>query len=201
MLYEYDLYSKLSNKEQPWCESAIFTDGNWADGSLNSNGHTLKDILKMMIKSPTGRQGACANKNRLEKIKGLLVSLEKPPYKLVDTAEWMADVEESLLGIPLTCASVESCDISAANCTCKEFLQNSHKHTVNLVAASVDTVREIKTKRGKNPGQKMAFVTASDISGCIDSVIAWPDIWLKHKRLLVEGNHVMLSGEKGKDNS
>jgi len=190
MLYEFEMYGELSQREQRWCESILIDNGQPIT--------MLLDLFKKLVQAPTGKNGGCANKKRLLKIEGLINSLEKPPYKLVDSKEWIAGLEDQLLGISLTCASVESCDISAANCTCKEFLLEKNKSDVMLIAGLVDKVNEIKTKTGTNPGQLMAFVTFSDNSGCINSGVCFPDSYLENKRLLVEGNHVMLRGIRGK---
>jgi len=52
-----------------------------------------------------------------------------------------------------------------------------------------------KTKKGKNPGQTMAFLTVEDSSGSLDSVVVFPDPWNKHKNLLIEKNTVSIIGE------
>ena len=53
----------------------------------------------------------------------------------------------------------------------------------------------MKTKKGKNPGQSMAFLTVEDGSGSIDSVIVFPDCFAEFKNSLTEQNTVMLHGE------
>ena len=74
--------------------------------------------------------------------------------------------------------------------------------TVSICAKCSDLCStEVKTKNGKNPGQKMAFVTIEDTTGSIDNVVAFPEAWEETKNLLVTGNLVLLGGEKGKDNS
>ena len=55
-----------------------------------------------------------------------------------------------------------------------------------------------KTKRGKNPGQLMAFISAEDGSGELDSITVFPECYSKHKDLLVEGNTVLMAGEISK---
>jgi len=198
MLYDYEVYSKLSGREQKWCESKILSSGKW-NGYFKSSIDTLSLLLTSLIQAPVGRQGGCSNKNRLIKIKGLLETLINPPYKLVDSPEWTAGVEESLLGLSITCASIESCNIENANTTCKEFLQKTTHPKYTMIAAQVDNVHEIKTKKGNNPGQHMAFLTVSDMSGSLDSIVCFPEEWIKFKRLLVNGNHIMLCGERGKE--
>jgi DNA polymerase-3 subunit alpha len=189
MLYEFATYSQLSNREQAWCEKLV----------QKTKVKNLEQILRLLAAAPSGKDGGCANKNRLSKVSGWLQTLKTTPYKLKDSPEWISGLEESLLGIPITCSVVESCDISVANCTCKEFLKQSISHRVFLIAVTVDRINEIKTKKGKTPGQKMAFITASDISGSMDNIVCFPKEWIKFKRLLVEGNNVMLSGERSKD--
>jgi len=191
MLYEYDVYNKLSQREQKWCESYCLSYGVT----------DLQNLLTALINAPVGKDGGCSNKNRLKKTTAIVDSMSNPPYSLTDKPEWIAGLEESLLGIPITCAAVESCDINAANCTCKDFLQEKQFSKIAIIAVQVEAVKEIKTKRGTNPGQKMAFITASDVTGLMDNIVVFPDTWLSAKRLLVEGNHVMIFGEKGKDNS
>lgn len=184
MLYEYDIFMKFSPRET-----------QWTIANLAKNFGSLKDILSQIVLLPTGKQGACANKKRLEVVKGFLESMNNPPYALEDTAEWLSQTESSLLGIPLTCTTVDDCDTSAANCTCREFLQG--KEGTILLAAQIANVNEIKTKTGKTPGKKMAFITLSDISASIDAVI-FPEEWSHYYGLLVSGNNVMVSGEKGR---
>ncbi|KKK94146.1 hypothetical protein LCGC14_2685780, partial [marine sediment metagenome] len=137
MLYEYDLYNKLSGREQKWCESTLFDKGNW-NGGYTSSIQNLSNVLALIIKAPTGRQGGCANKNRLIKLSSLLDMLNDTPYQLVDSPEWVSNTEESLLGISLTHAVVESCDINAANCTCKEWNSKLLKSKIALIAVSID---------------------------------------------------------------
>jgi DNA polymerase III alpha subunit len=55
-------------------------------------------------------------------------------------------------------------------------------------------VKEIKTKNK----QPMAFVNIADIDGSID-VVVFPDAWEEFKGLCIEGNTVMCSGERSKE--
>ena len=66
------------------------------------------------------------------------------------------------------------------------------------LAAQISTIRLYKTKNGKNPGQLMAFVTAEDSSGELDSITVFPESYDKHKHILVEGNTVLMTGEISK---
>jgi len=185
MLYEFEIYSKLSSREQSWCEKRL------------TQFSSLTQLLENLSTTSAGKDGGCANKNRVAKIEDLVKQLQHPPHSLKDSPEWVAGLEESLLGISLTHSSVESCNIEDANCNIKEFLTGNNSNPIIMLPICVDEVREIKTKKGKNPGQKMAFVEGSDLTGKLSSIVVFPDVWLKCKSLLVQNNHVMLRGKRG----
>lgn len=52
----------------------------------------------------------------------------------------------------------------------------------------------IKTKEKQ---QEMAFISASDFSGVLNDIVAFPDVYEKHKSLLFENNCIMLIGKRG----
>jgi len=190
MLYEYDQYNQLSNHEKKWCQ-IFYKNFN--------NGINLLQLLKELYNSPIGQKGGCVNTNRKEKVRSLIDMLQNPKRLLKDNPAWVSAQEEFYLGVPLTHSSVESCDISQANCTCDNFLKGLYKKPIFLPVV-IDKVVEIKTKSGKNPGQPMAFMNVSDISGSVNAVI-FPDVWIKVKSLVVENNHVMMIGGPGKNDS
>jgi DNA polymerase-3 subunit alpha len=188
MTYEYNLYDKLTEKEKRWTEKYVLLHGDIQ----------LQDVLTALTASATGKNGACANEKRRNAIYSLIKTLTSPSYNLNDAPEWMASVEESLLGIPLTCTSIDACDTSAANCTCLEYAQGCSPKVI-LVAAKIDSVNEIKTKTGKNPGRKMAFLKVSDISGSIDNVVIFPDVWEEARKIVFLGNNILIHGERSKN--
>jgi DNA polymerase III alpha subunit len=124
--------------------------------------------------------------------------LVNPSYNLTDAPEWLASVEESLLGIPLTCTSLDACDTSAANCSCLEYTQNVNPK-VTIIAAKIDGINEIKVKSGKNKGQKMAFLKISDLTSNIDNVVIFSDVWTEAKKIAFVDNNILLHGERSKD--
>ena len=62
----------------------------------------------------------------------------------------------------------------------------------------IDNISIIKTKSGKNPGAEMAFVTLSDGSGVIDSVIFFPEAYKEFRNLLFLNNVIIVKGNKTK---
>lgn len=191
MWFDFEQYSVLSVKEQEWVENQYLA------GRLTNV--TLIYLLKMALSSPVGRQGAVANKNRYKKLESVANLVESPPMSLADTPEWIASVEESLMGIPITCTIVDSCETSAANTTCSDFASGTTRKDGILVAAKIDAIKEIVTKKGKSPGKKMAFLSVSDSSGSIESCVLFPEQWNEHRSKMYEGNTVMLGGERGKE--
>jgi DNA polymerase-3 subunit alpha len=188
MLFEYQTYSELSQREQHWAEENLAGKKN------------LTDLFEAIVSGPTGKAGACANKKRLEKIEGYLATLKNPPASLADTPEWIAMVEERVLGLPITCTVVDGCKTDAANCTVKDFVKGYNGvNGVILLACKIDDVKEIKTKQGKSPGQRMAFFTVSDGSGSYDGAVVFPKQWKDLKSLLTVGNTVLLTGKRSKE--
>lgn len=189
MLYEYDMLANLTEKELVWLNNSCNDD----------SAPTLISLLTKLLASGTGKGAGIANKNRVSAIKSVINALENPPYSMDDSAAWIAGIEESLLGIPMTCTKIEGRDIGSANCTCKEFLDGKGGYI--LLAVEITNIKECLTKNGKNPGSKMAFITASDNSTALDNIVAFPEVWAETKGYLLTGNMVLIGGERGKENS
>ena len=64
-----------------------------------------------------------------------------------------------------------------------------------VVGGQITEVKETKTKRGANPGQKMGFIKLSlglDSFQCT----VFPGVWSSHRELIKPGNSVMITGTK-----
>jgi DNA polymerase III alpha subunit len=66
-------------------------------------------------------------------------------------------------------------------------------------AVEIVRLKQIKTKRGKDPGQDMAFLTIEDNSCSLDNAVCFPNIWKECKDAIYEGNVVLIHGERDKD--
>ena len=86
--------------------------------------------------------------------------------------------------------------MSAANCTCKEFLNGFNSTNGILIAAQIEGIREWKIKRGSAKGQNMAFLTISDSSCCMDSATMFSEEWARYKSIVNEGDVFLLKGNK-----
>lgn len=155
---------------------------------------TFTELLSCLISTPTGRKfGGCSSAKRLESVKGILEMLKNPPFVLEDSIIWLSGVEEELMGISLTCTQVDACNIEAANCTCRDFIKGYNRPGPILLACKIDRVKDITTKNK----QRMAFLSVSDISGNIDSIVVFPNLFAEQGELCKEGNTIMLQGKRG----
>lgn len=143
---------------------------------------------------PAGPEGGCSSAARESVVQSLARMLESPPSPLVDTPVEIAAHEEELLGISITCGRIDACDVSAVNCTCKEFLAG--RQGVLVLGVEVQQVREVKTKRGKSPGARMAFLTVSDATCALTDVVVFPEVWKEYGHLFREENVVIVQAER-----
>ena len=179
MLYEFDSWKNLSAREQKYIE-----ENYDSKLSLSGNIQNLIDNFKI-----TSRRATTVN--------DIKESLENPFYDLTDSVETIAEQELKFLGCPLTCAKTDSVSGNLSNFMCKDISKGTIKGKVNL-AVQINSLREYKTKNGKNPGQLMAFLAVEDSSGELDSVTVFPDAYREHRDVLIEGNTVLINGEVSK---
>jgi DNA polymerase-3 subunit alpha len=180
MLFEYNILSALTKKE--------------IEHILN-NRHQIKstkEALELLFTVPR------INKNRKKIIEDFLHSYMFPPYSLDDTAEWLADSEDALLGCSITCSKIDMYDISMTNITCRELKNTTTKDGL-ILGGEIDFINVTKTKSGKNPGQEMAFVTMTDTTGSIDSIVFFPEKYKEYKNMLFPGNIIIVKGTKSKN--
>lgn len=167
MLFEYDIWNKLTDREKTYIRS--ISPENLLSGLQN-----LVLNFKINIKRKLTAQS-------------FIASLENPPTTLQDTPDWIAWNEEKLLGISLSCHKVDGCEKGIESThSCRDVHTSSPKYAV--VAVQVVRVKEVTTKNGKNPGSKMAFVDLSDGSYTLEGIPVFPDIWKENKSLLQQEN-------------
>lgn len=177
MLYEYDSWTGLSAREKQ-----AVADNYKSGLTLAQCVELLPDWIKI-------------NSRRIISVKDIKDALIQPFYDLNDDPVSIAEAELKFLGCALTCSKADSVNISTY--LCKDVSKSAIKGKLNL-SVVINSIRIHKTKRGKNPGQEMAFVCAEDSSGELDSVTIFPDTYKEYRDILVEGNTVLLSGEISK---
>ena len=184
MLYEYSSYRDLSPREREWL-AANYNSSDTFVGAVDALINNLK-----------------INSNRLIKVFDIRNMAEKPPYDLTDHIGWIASTEEKYLGCGLTCCKTDAVETSIATSSCREISKGGGAGKIALLV-HINSLREYKTKTGKNPGEMMAFLSVEDGTASLDSVIAFPETYDSYKGLLFEGNTVLLFGQlsKKKDGS
>jgi DNA polymerase III alpha subunit len=185
MLYEFDSWKQLSAREQ----KAIADNHNSQNPELY--GDSLAACIDLMIATIK------VNSRRLTTVVDIKNSLKNPFYNLDDKAITIATDEEKYMSCSLTCDKIDGIELNVATSMCKDVANGTITGKVNL-AAQIVSVRTHKTKRGRNPGQLMAFLCAEDGSGSVDSITVFPECYEEHRDLLVEGNTVLMIGETSK---
>ncbi len=179
-LHEYAEWRNLTQKERDWIKENC-QEHTKAIDAINS-------LLGGMKKLSAPRR---------KKVEELVKSLQKPSFSVQDDAYFITSYEHELLGVPITCSKLDTCNSTIeANTTCKEFLQG--KCGDLTICVEIMTVRESIIKNGKSKGQKMLYLSVEDESGSIDSVIAFPNMVSGHEAILIEGNTVILGGTRDK---
>lgn len=181
MLFELDIALSLTKKEQKFIISTI------------EDKKHLNECLKHLI------YNGKVNKNRQKIILDHIEMIKNPPYSLEDSTDWLVDIEDSNLGCSITCSKIDMYDISMTNTCCKNFKNYVTNNNI-IIGGEIESINIIKTKKGKTPGESMAFVSISDSTGVLDSVIFFPEVFRKYKQILFEGNIIIVSGKKTKSN-
>jgi len=179
MLYEFDSWKKLTATEVKYiCENY-------------RNHKSLADCVEGYINSNK------VNKRRLPTVIDIMNTLENPMYSLDDDVQTIAADEQKYMGCALTCSQVDGFNTNFAISLCKDVSRKTITGKTHL-AVQLNSVRQYKTKKGKNPGQTMAFIIAEDSSGVLDGITIFPEQYEQFKDLLIEENTVILSGEVSK---
>lgn len=188
MLYEYSEYSKLSERTIDYIQS-------------NYKNTPIITILKEILGQPTGKKYALSSITSAKAVGKVYHALENPPISLLDNPALIGRYELTLLSTPFTCTELDLCPLEMVNCTCSEFING--KNAVNgkfLIPLNIRAVKEIKTKKGANPGQLMAFIVGYDEESEIN-LVAFPDVYEESELLIFEGNTVIVKGTRGREGS
>ena len=183
MLFEFELFNKLTKKERSYIEDMLKPKVKTKDVFALLSEHSKVNVKRKAI------------------VKDLINNLENPPYSLNDKIEWLSDTENQLLGSSITCCKIDSYDISMTNTDCKAFKQakSVDKNKQYIMAAEISYINYTKTKTGKNPGQEMAFVSVEDQFGALDSVIFFPEALSAYRAHLYNNNVLIFVGKKSKN--
>lgn len=179
MLYEFDSWKDLTAREQEY----IYNSRHMFDEKS-----CLVDAINDLINN------CKINSRRLTTVLAIKQMLDSPPHELKDNIPLLAQNEEKYMGCSLTCSKTDAIGANFSGSLCRDIAKGAIIGKTNIVA-QISSVREYRTKRGKNPGQLMAFLCIEDGSGSLDSVTIFPESYGKYRDLLIEGNTVLMNGE------
>lgn len=135
---------------------------------------------------------SCITGKRLQIIKEKYQQLLEEQF---DTNLAKATAEKYFLGISLSCSPADDADDSNASHNCLDLMKCLNGESFS-VCAVIDSVKHTKTKKGKNPGAPMCFLTISDSSYSIDHAVVFPDIYEKMHALCKDGLICLVTGYK-----
>jgi DNA polymerase-3 subunit alpha len=181
MLFEYTSFTELTAKELSNLKK------------ISDPKQALIINLEKLIQSNT------LNVKRVIIVQQIVKNIKFPPYSMTDNIEWLADTENMLLGCSITCSKIDMYDISMVTCSCKEFKNGYNLHSNIMIAGEIENIRTVKTKKGKDAGSEMAFITMSDGTAEVDSVVFFPEAYKQYRNQLFPGNIVILKGNKSKN--
>ena len=188
MLYEFDSWKQLSAREQQ-----TIVD-NYTSGDPAVYAGSLSEAIENMFKTVK------VNSRRKPTVDDIKDSLDNPFYDIEDKAGVIAMDEEKYMACSLTCNKVDGLDLNMVTNLCQDVSKGMITKKANL-AVEIVRIKVVKTKKGKNPGQEMSFLTVEDSSGALEDVVVFPEAYDKYKDLLLENNTVLLMGEVDKKRS
>lgn len=177
MLFDYDIICNLTKKEK---EYVILNIASYKK---------LIDCIEALLLK--------VNSRRKTSIESLYASIKNPAYSLQDSMSWIADTENQMMGISITCSKIDECNLDFVNTDCRSINTSKILPKNVIVGIEIKDVNVIKTKRGANPGQEMAFVKIADNTGSVDTVI-FPEEYRTFKDILSVNNTAIIKLEPSK---
>lgn len=128
------------------------------------------------------------NQKRIEVLDGLVQILENPIRPLVDSPIDIANNEERILGVAITCSIADGKPGNRWNATCCDCIDGNIPNFV-ILKVKVDEVKEWTISKGKeeNIGKVMAFLKVSDGTCSLDDISCFADIYEDNRAMLAPG--------------
>ena len=173
MLYEYNKWKELSEREQSYISK------NLANIPLTQSLECYTTISR--------KDGGPSNKNRLETIESLIKTLHNPPFSLEDSVYRIIADETRLLGAAITYSQLDAVNDIKANATLKEVIDG--KKGFMAVSCKIEEVKTFRVKKdGPNLGKLMAKVKLSDDTSTLDGLTVFPSSFQELSNVLIMGN-------------
>jgi len=118
---------------------------------------------------------------------------------LKDKPSFNAIAEKEFLGISLTCSRVDELELPQDIKRCIDAKKIKDNTKIKFYAI-IDNIKHTLTKKGKNIGSEMCFLTISDSTFSLDRCVVFPDSYKKFKNICTKDNICKIEGYK-KDGS
>ena len=164
----------------------------WLENIGNRTKQKIEALMLQNRYKDIASKPPCSSDARRKVVAKKAEMLEK---SIEDTNTANATAEKHFLGISLSCSQADDADNTLATHTCLEIAKASNGEEV-AVCAIIDNVKHTKTKRGRNPGQPMCFLTMSDSTYSIDHAVVFPDAFDRLKAFCKEDLICLVYGEK-----
>lgn len=174
----YNLYSQLSDLErQAYCDSGL---------DLVTFLRTVTDESR--VDHNKNLFGRVPNVTRRRKIRGFLLDYDK--MDKIDDLLYKLGLEKFYLNVTLSGHETDLYKRMRGSHCCADIVKGLPDDIQVSLCVLVEGCREIVTKTNKD----MAFLTGSDKSGLLDSIVVFPELYESSKHLLSEGRILNLRG-------
>lgn len=136
-------------------------------------------------------ESPCANEARRKIMANKAIELNQ---NLKDSNLAKAEAEKYFLGISLSCSAADDIDDCGTH-TCLDIAKELNETPITS-RVIIEYIRHTKTKKGKNPGSPMCFLTFSDSTYAVEKAVVFPDSYKRIKNLCQENLICLIFGHK-----
>lgn len=173
LLSVVQIFGKLTDRELRWCIERLGEFESKAD---------IKRLLTL-----------CSNEVSNAKRRVILQSeIQTLDLEQYDHPAWIEEQERKYLKCPITATAVDA-KVNQVIDTCLQCKGNFPKYSKKTIQACLSKIRFTTTKKGQNPGQKMASIEVYDSSGILDNLPVFPDTFVEYQDYLIPNNIVILN--------
>lgn len=130
---------------------------------------------------------------REEKVRSEAKLLNVDEY---DHPSWIEEKEKNYLGYAITATAIDGKNVDATD-KCFECYGDIAPYTVRRIAAIIDDIKITETKKGKNPGLKMAIIGIHDSTGSLEKLPIFPEQFAEVEDILIARNTVIVQIKMG----
>ncbi len=177
LMYEISIVKRLTKRQRIYF--------------LKFSENTLAETLQTMYNEGVGRDKSSYNKKQHGQLQDYIVMLASPPMSSTDTARTKAAKEMELLGLPISCLSIDDKMTTIPTHDIGDFTMCPGVATIKVI---VERLKEHVDKKGNT----MAFVSVMDGTGTMDVTI-FSRTYDECRDDIYENAELLLTGKPGRD--